>query len=1697
MHHLSGSNRSGTGSTFISRITTTRIALALVALFAMSTVFISQSGQVDAAVGDTWVVDIDAATNTLVGGVGTPVTQVLPAGRFRLTVVDGGPNKAWTAHLPGDGIWRTEFIYESATLAPTIVEHYGTHPTPTAALAAVTGSSIITLPGTETVEFGTNDVNQGNSGGIRVLIEQLAPTMYWADWTGTDLDPGPGFEGAGTITTPTGVVTVNYDNPQGIHVYDTGGSTTYDQWTSHVTHVRDDATSAYTSDEVANIPTDTDMVMLRYAGNQTLTFRDAGNVLVDVANPVFAFLSLNGNGYGFDQDFDILSTGGGDGNTCGFHGCGTSSKQIIDNGGGDIEYWLVGTGEPHGTIRFRGSFDTLNWESLGNEVWNGFTVGIAGLAEELPDADGDGFSDDVDEFPSDPTEWADFDGDGTGDNSDAFPHDPSEDTDTDGDGIGDNADPGPAELGRTGWEMFGPNPRVNNIGPYASHGHKDYYQHVGPIPAGTASGWAGAPNAEIIGFSVPSRLGGSYGCLTSLDYTFFQTFVDIPIGTVLTEFKIQFSGMDDGARITVFNTAYPAGLVIEGSYVYLSGGGTTDLAPYMNIGESNRVVITQIDDCATGNNLHSAIVLLNGEAVEPPVTNVDPELTSVGTSVNQGDVAGNSGAVTDVDGDNVALTASVGSVVNNGNGTWTWTGAGAESGLPTTYDVTIDGDDGEGGSASTTFTVTVNRPPVVEIDSVVTDNTVYYVDWQSADSANGLASGEIVLPNGDVIDVDLTTTGSTPLWGVQHDGTIDGSLAGFYPGAIYDPWNTPAPYTSLEVPNAPPGDEIVTLSGGTSTVYTVTLSEPIIDPIMAILSLGRGGHPTDYDFDSPFSIVSQGNGHHGGCATCLTEEPGDILRGQEGHGTIRFDGTFTTFSWTVPVPENWHGFTFAIRSSIGLAQDVEVDEGDIALNSGTWSDPDFGDIVTLDESVGTVVQNGDGTWDWSLATADGPDDSQSVTITATDSHGLTDSATFDLIVNNVAPTANAGGPYSGLEGTSIALSGAGSDVPADTMTFDWDLDNDGTFETPGQNVTFPAVDDIVQTVNLRVSDEDGGSSISTTTVTVDNVKPRLGRALRAIRDEGETYNLVVPVRDPGVLDTFAVVVDWGDGSIENFTYPAGTTVIEESHVYVDDNPTITPSDSYRINVSVTDDDGGLGKSRRDIIVRNVAPSLTFDGPAIWEIDENGTITIDVQIDDPGVEDTFEVEILWTGGGVENLTLPAGTTSFSASQQYLDDDPTGTASDLKAVRVEVTDDDSGNSVLKSRFTVNNVDPVITVTGDSIDENGFATVSGTFSDVGTKDTHTVEINWDDGSSSAATVDQGAGTFTASHQYLDDDPTGTSSDVYSVTATVTDDDTGVGSASAGVTVGNIAPVITSLTGDDVAGSVSVNFTDVGSNDTHTVSIDWGDGDSESVASTGATTAAHLFPQFGTYTVQVTVTDDDSGSAVNTVDLIIGGGACECTKSQGWWKKQYSPKQIEKGNTELTQYQIDLLAAMVSAQSAYFAGLTSEGANNVFDPPKSNNKDNGSKSGRNDASATASTGSKKKKGSKAGSGSNSNSATDSSKFVEKAESQVLAAWLNYAKGAVDWNELIDIDGDAVGDMTFGDLVTEVEGILADPSATKSDLERAKDLAEAVNHHDKDNPDCDTHSGSHTGSGSKSGSGSGSGTGTGSAAPKAKGKNK
>ncbi|MBL8398065.1 MAG: PEP-CTERM sorting domain-containing protein [Candidatus Accumulibacter sp.] len=201
-----------------------------------------------------------------------------------------------------------------------------------------------------------------------------AAPIYWTDWTGGNQATGGGFMATGTITTASSTVTVTYTNRQGIGFYQpSGGAYYYSGGTDGPA-----GTSPFTSSAVDNRPPTTDIIALRYAGMQTLNFSQA------IANPVFAYVSLNGNGYAFDRDFDILSFGDASdgGNACGYWGCGTSYKQVVTVGG-NTEYQLLGTGEPHGALRFQGTFDTVNWRSLSNEYWNGFTLGVQETAVDF------------------------------------------------------------------------------------------------------------------------------------------------------------------------------------------------------------------------------------------------------------------------------------------------------------------------------------------------------------------------------------------------------------------------------------------------------------------------------------------------------------------------------------------------------------------------------------------------------------------------------------------------------------------------------------------------------------------------------------------------------------------------------------------------------------------------------------------------------------------------------------------------------------------------------------------------------------------------------------------------------------------------------------------------------------------------------------------------------------------------------------------------------------------------------------------------------------------------------------------------------------------------------------------------------------------------------------------------------------------
>ena len=164
---------------------------------------------------------------------------------------------------------------------------------------------------------------------------------------------------------------------------------------------------------------------------------------------------------------------------------------------------------------------------------------------------------------------------------------------------------------------------------------------------------------------------------------------------------------------------------------------------------------------------------------------------------------------------------------------------------------------------------------------------------------------------------------------------------------------------------------------------------------------------------------------------------------------------------------------------------VAVNEGNTASNGGAVSDPD-GDFVTLSASIGTVTNNGDGTWSWSFDTNDGPADSQTVTINADDGNDGSAQTSFSLTVNNVAPT---------IESINVPLSpfnindqpvpitasfsdpAGTNDVPY-TCTVDYDDDSGPQAGTvSGTECTGPGssyAEAGVYTVTVEVTDKDGG-----------------------------------------------------------------------------------------------------------------------------------------------------------------------------------------------------------------------------------------------------------------------------------------------------------------------------------------------------------------------------------------------------------------------------------------------------------------------------------------------------------------------------------------------------------------------------------------------------------------------------------------------
>ncbi|HEX8684806.1 MAG TPA: PKD domain-containing protein, partial [Ardenticatenaceae bacterium] len=694
---------------------------------------------------------------------------------------------------------------------------------------------------------------------------------------------------------------------------------------------------------------------------------------------------------------------------------------------------------------------------------------------------------------------------------------------------------------------------------------------------------------------------------------------------------------------------------------------------------------------------------------------------------------------------------------------------------------------------------------------------------------------------------------------------------------------------------------------------------------------------------------------------------------------------------------------------------------------------------------------------------------------------LSDTDTAQVTVSNVAPTVEAGANRTTSEGILVRLAPATFNDKGTrdthTSTINW---GDGTateagtvtetpFGPPGSTAgangsvagSHVYADNGTYTVQVCVTDDDAATACDTLNVTANNAAPRVYGGADRAASEGQLVSFPnVGFTDKGTLDTHTATINWGDGTAteagtvtETPFGPPGsvsgaTGRVAGSHVYADNG-------TYTVEFCVTDDDGAKTCDTVLMTINNVAPRVFGGGD--FAANEGQLIRFtNVVITDKGTLDTHTATINWGDGtATEAGTVtetpfgPPGSTSgmtgkIAGSHVYADN---GSYS----VEFCATDDDGGRACDTVVITVRNVAPTVNAGPDqTLNEGDTSTLAlARFNDKGTLDTHTATINWGDGTQVNATVTEspfgppgstaGAnGTVSGSHIYGDN---GT----YTVNVCVTDDDGAKTCDTIVVTVNNVNPVLTlDKTGAvSTAGGLaflgrryvpqthSATASDAGSDD---LRFDWtflphtatdrttyyNNGTSpDPLPSPGGTfpfsvtdTATVTFPRAGVFTVAVSVRDDDGGTdSESLMKLVTDSGSC--TASHGTWRQQFSgkgnslyPQATLLAYLDITTFASGVFSEMAPAGTiAQAQAILQPSGADVGDPHPSNMKG-------------------------------------------KATQELLAAWLNFAKGGIGWNTRL------ASGKSFSQTIYQIEAIIFNPTSTHNDFVQAKNLAQSINNH-------------------------------------------
>ena len=524
-----------------------------------------------------------------------------------------------------------------------------------------------------------------------------------------------------------------------------------------------------------------------------------------------------------------------------------------------------------------------------------------------------------------------------------------------------------------------------------------------------------------------------------------------------------------------------------------------------------------------------------------------------------------------------------------------------------------------------------------------------------------------------------------------------------------------------------------------------------------------------------------------------------------------------------------------------------VEPLEVQLDASDSYDPD-GTIVKYDWDF-----DGDGTFDLLDGGATpthtyDPAGTYNPIVRVTDDDAMTDDATTTVEVGSLVPPVAVGeATAEGLGSTVANFDGSASfDTDGQVVQYDWDFDNDGTYDfidggaTPTHDYagfgTFMAI--------LRVTDNDGlqdTTEIPVTLTDLPNVPPTA--VLVPTPDSGNAP-LDVTWDASGSSDPDGTIVqyDWdmdNDGTFE---------LTDAGDSQAANYPT---GGSYTVGVRVFDDDGATDQTTATVEVNNPPVADLVPTPASgnapqavsWDAsgstDSDGTIVqYDWDMDNDG---TFEI----TDGG---SSQPA---NYLTGGSY-------------TVGVRVTDDDGATDQTTATVDINNP-PIADIVPTPPSGTAPLLVDWDASGSTDSDGTIVQYDWDMDDDGIFEIIDGGPTQPANY---------IGGGIFPVTVRVTDDDGATDTATASVDVNE--PPVADLVPTPPSGvePLSVTWDASGSTDSDgtIVQYDWDmDNNGSYEVLDGGPSQPAVYSSFGTYTVGVRVTDDDGATDTTTASVTV----------------------------------------------------------------------------------------------------------------------------------------------------------------------------------------------------------------------------------